>query len=167
MNYFEWFDLPVSFAIDNAVLKKKYFELSKKYHPDFFSQADEAEKEKVLELSTLNTNAFNTLNDFNKRLKYVLQIKNLISADEKFDLPNSFLMEMMDLNEQISDGIALENCKNEIENLETNWFKAIEKILTASDLNNVSAADLEQVKLFYFKKKYVSRLKNQLAEKSK
>jgi molecular chaperone HscB len=162
MNYFEWFDLPVAFAIDNAVLKRKYFELSKKYHPDFFTNANAIEKEKVLELSTLNTNAFNTLNDFDKRMKYILLLKNVIADDEKFDLPPSFLMEMMDLNEQISEGIALENCKHEIKKNEASLYNDVNTILQTNDLNNASIADLEQVKIFYFKKKYLSRLKKKL-----
>ncbi len=35
MNYFELFEIPVSFQVDKASLSKKYFELQKKYHPDF------------------------------------------------------------------------------------------------------------------------------------
>ena len=111
MNYFEWFDLPVSFATDTTALKKKYFELSKKYHPDFFSNATVVEKERVLELSTFNTNAFNVLSNFDKRLKYVLQLKNIITDEEKFNLPPDFLVEMMELNEQISEGKNIENCQ--------------------------------------------------------
>ena len=45
MNYFELFDSPVSLNIDKSKLAKKYFELQKKYHPDFYTQADEAEQE--------------------------------------------------------------------------------------------------------------------------
>ena len=52
MNYFELFDLPVSLNVDKSKLAKKYFELQKKYHPDYFTQATEAEQEEALEKSS-------------------------------------------------------------------------------------------------------------------
>ena len=48
MNYFELFGLPVSFKIDKSKLALKYFELQKKYHPDFFANGTEHEQEEAL-----------------------------------------------------------------------------------------------------------------------
>ena len=162
MNYFEFYQIPVSFKIDVALLKRKYFEFSKKYHPDFFSQSNELEKENALEFSTLNTNAFNTLSDFDKRMKYILQQKNYLQPYEKFDLPKDFLMEMMELNEAIMEGDNLENCKTQIAIFEKNIFTKVEVIFNADDLNNATDKNFEEVKEFYFKKKYLLRLKEQI-----
>ena len=52
MNYFELFELPVSFIVDKSKLALKYFELQKKYHPDFFTQSTEAEQSDALETSS-------------------------------------------------------------------------------------------------------------------
>ena len=53
MNYFELFDIPVSLNIDKAAITKKYVELQKKYHPDFFTQENAAmNKEEALEKSS-------------------------------------------------------------------------------------------------------------------
>ena len=41
MNYFELFNLPVTLKVDKSQLAKKYFELQKQFHPDFFTQASE------------------------------------------------------------------------------------------------------------------------------
>ena len=51
MNYFELYEIPIAFLIDPLALKKKYFELSRKYHPDFFSQENESEQAEALEKS--------------------------------------------------------------------------------------------------------------------
>ena len=53
MNYFELFDLPMSFEIDVNLLNKKYIVLQKQFHPDYFTQADETEQQDVLEKSSL------------------------------------------------------------------------------------------------------------------
>ncbi|MGH2565313.1 MAG: DnaJ domain-containing protein, partial [Ginsengibacter sp.] len=44
MNYFELFEIPVSLTVSQKEIQSKYFELQKKYHPDFFSNADEDEQ---------------------------------------------------------------------------------------------------------------------------
>ena len=40
--------MPVTLEIDPGKLAKKYFELQKKYHPDFYTQASEYEQEEAL-----------------------------------------------------------------------------------------------------------------------
>ena len=41
MNYFELFNIPVQLKVNTALLSKKFFELSKKYHPDYFANDNE------------------------------------------------------------------------------------------------------------------------------
>ena len=63
MNYFEFYDMPESFTLDEALIKKKFYELSKEYHPDFYANEDEAKQQEILELSTLNNKAYQTLSN--------------------------------------------------------------------------------------------------------
>ena len=53
MNYFELFEMPVSLSVAQNELPLKYFSLQKKYHPDFFSNADEEEQAEMLEKSSM------------------------------------------------------------------------------------------------------------------
>src|SRR6186713_3186445 len=99
MKYFDLYQLPVSFFVDEEKVKKKFLELSRKYHPDFFVNETEEKQQEMLELSTLNTKAFQTLSDFDKRMKYILGDKGLISEGERYELPAYFLMDMMAINE--------------------------------------------------------------------
>jgi len=75
MDYFEFYELPVSFNPDQNLVKQKFYELSKKYHPDFYINQDQAKQDEVLELSTLNNKAFQVLKDPQKRLHYILTLK--------------------------------------------------------------------------------------------
>ena len=103
MNYFEFYGIPVSFEVNEDGVKKKYLELSRKFHPDFFINQSSEKQHEVLEMSTLNTRAFQTLSDFDKRMKYILELKSMIYEGERYQLPPDFLMEMMDVNEAMME----------------------------------------------------------------
>src|SRR5919199_5414174 len=103
MNYFELYDIPVSFLPDQKQLKQKFYELSRKYHPDFYTQENEFEQSEALELSSQVNKAYKTFQNRDETIKYVLQLKGLLEEEEKYNLPADFLMEMMDLNEQMME----------------------------------------------------------------
>ena len=50
MNYFEFYDIPVSFKIDKSVLKKKYLVKSKKFHPDFYTNESPSKQEEIMQV---------------------------------------------------------------------------------------------------------------------
>ncbi|NUO01667.1 MAG: hypothetical protein HUU01_13755, partial [Saprospiraceae bacterium] len=99
INYFEFFGLPVSIELDEASLKRRFYENSKKFHPDFFTLESPEKQAEILELSTFNNEAWRTLSDFDSRLKYLLELKGLFGEEGTNVLPQEFLMDMMDINE--------------------------------------------------------------------
>lgn len=157
MNYFELFDLPVSFKTDKSKLALKYFELQKKYHPDFFAQGTEHEQEQALEISSQLNKALKVLKDKDQTIKYVLQLKELLEEDEKFQLPHAFLMEMMELNEELSDDSA-----SQIAKMEETLYSEVQSIIENYDDNNTTTADLLKLKEYYYKKKYLQRILDRL-----
>ena len=123
MNYFELFEIPVSLSVSGKEVQLKYFELQKKYHPDFFSNADENEQADVLEKSSMINKAFKTFKNPDETIKYVLKLKGLLQEDEKYELPPEFLMEMLELNEALMDDEILN-----VEEVETKIFQ-VDKML--------------------------------------
>ena len=65
-------------------------------------RADEKQQE-ILELSTINNKAWQTLSDPAKRLEYILRQHELLVDGAKPALPADFLMEMMDINERLME----------------------------------------------------------------
>lgn len=153
MNHFELFGLPVSFKIDKSKLALSYFELQKKYHPDFFTNSNEAEQELALEISSQLNKALKTFKNENETIKYVLQLKGLLEEEEKYQLPPAFLMEMMELNEELSDDSA-----KEIELMETELYREVKDIIEQYDDTLTITQDLLKIKEYYFKKKYLQRI---------
>jgi molecular chaperone HscB len=158
MNYFELFELPVSFKIDKNKLAQKYFELQKKYHPDFFAQDTEHEQEQALEISSQLNKALKIFKNPDQTIKYVLQLKELLEEEEKYQLPPAFLMEMMELNEELS-----ENSAQQVQELENQLYSEVEPIIENYDDATAATADLLKLKEYYFKKKYLQRILDRLA----
>ncbi|MEO6229851.1 MAG: Fe-S protein assembly co-chaperone HscB [Ferruginibacter sp.] len=161
MNYFELFELPVSLQVDKMWLSKKYFELQKKFHPDFYTQ-DEAEAQKdALEKSSMINKALKTLQKPQETIKYVLQLKGLIEDEEKYQLPPGFLMEMMELNEKLLEEDA-EEFRREVDVLESTLYSEVQNIIENYNDQTVTNDELLKVKEYYFKKKYLQRILDRL-----
>lgn len=167
INYFDFYAIPESFNPDAAFLKKKFYQLSKEYHPDFYANESDEKQQDILELSTINNKAYQTLSDPNKRLEYILREHNLVSDGAKPQLPGEFLMEMMDINERLME---VDN-KDELANL-TNEVLAIEGDLN-EELNSLTEgyeqlddkakeSKLNDIANIYFRQKYLLRIKESL-----
>jgi molecular chaperone HscB len=161
MNYFELFDLPVSLQVDKQALSKKYFELQKQYHPDFFTQQDEADQKEALEKSSMVNKALKVLQNQDLTIQYVLQLKGLLAENEKYNLPPAFLMEMMELNEKLDDTVT-NTFKQEVDSLETDLKNEVKDIIENYKDENISTEMLLKIKEYYFKKKYLHRILDRL-----
>lgn len=162
MNYFELFDFPVAPVIDRSAVAKKYFELQKKSHPDFFTKESETEQDEALEQSAAINKAFNIFQDEERTIEYFLRLKDVVQTDEKYQLPPDFLMEMMELNETLVEKEPAD-ATNEIEEKEQELKAGIASILN-KPTNDLNEADLAQLKAYYYKKKYLQRILDRLAD---
>lgn len=167
MNYFEFYGIPESFAPDTALLKKKFYELSKKYHPDFYANEDKAKQQEILELSTLNNKAYQTLSDPNKRLEYILSLHELLKEGAKPQLPADFLMEMMDINERlmdVEDATQLGHITAEVLAVEDDIHQKLVKVTEGyAQLNDTAKEErLNEIADCYYRQKYLLRIKESL-----
>lgn len=162
MNYFELFEIPVQLKVDKSLLPKKYFELSRKYHPDFFTNAGEEDKAMALERSALLNKAFKTFQNPDETIKYVLQLKGLLQEEEKYELPPDFLMEVLEINEQLMDKGDNNGIETRIDQLQTEIYEPVKKNLEGYQEGITTEKELLQVKEYYYKKKYIDRIRKEL-----
>lgn len=158
MNYFELFDIPVAFTVNNAELTRTYVKLQKQYHPDFFGQESDEVQEKAMEMSSLINQAWKTFQTEDATVKYVLQLHGMLEEEEKFALPPAFLMEVMELNEMRMDGADAASIKQRVDDLQAEIKTPVSGILTSTDTASLSENALQQVKTWYYQKKYLDRL---------
>ena len=170
--YFAFYDLPEGFLLDEAALKSKYYQLSRELHPDFHAQDTPAAQAEALRLSTLNTDAYRTLADPDARMAYLLSQHGLLEeGSAQNQLPPDFLMEVMELNEQLMelemepDAAAITRLAAEVTALADTLDAGIQPVLAgyAGLPADHRPAALSQVKTYYLKKRYLLRLRQQLA----
>ena len=166
MNYFELYEIPVSFDIDALALKRQFYALSRQFHPDLSAHRADADQPAHLEeAAAQNNEAYRVLSDFDLRTNYILQeYGNFSEADKAEALPTDFLMDMMDWNETLSD-LALspdETAKKEliaqISAVETNLFLEAKPLINSYKIGD----DLTEIKKIYLKRRYLLRMRERL-----
>jgi molecular chaperone HscB len=163
MNYFELFEIPPQFEVDTKKLKPKFLELSRKFHPDFHTNEDQASLQRVMEISSAVNKGWQVFQDPMATLQYVLEMIGSISEQENVKLSGDFLMEMMELNEQITDSEQnqLLDIKEKIYQYEQTLYSGVKKMLI-SPPSATSETDLEKIKEYYYQRKYLNRIQERI-----
>jgi molecular chaperone HscB len=167
INYFEFYNIPESFHPDVSHLKKKFYELSKQFHPDFFAGESDEKQQEILELSTINNKAWQTLSDPAKRLEYILRQHELLVDGAKPQLPSDFLMEMMDINErlmEVDDAGQLAEINNEVLAVDGDINQNLDKLTADYHTLDDTAKEsrLNEILDLYYRQKYLLRIKESL-----
>ncbi len=170
INYFDFFEISEDFFPNETLLKKKYYSLVKKYHPDRYNSQDDVTQQKLENLSSTANEAYQTLSDFELRVEYILRSNNVLKENEK-DIPQEFLMEVMDINESLfeiemeGNSEKLETIREKIGQLGESLRFEVEESMKA--YKNVGKSRKEEilklVKDYYLKNKYLLRILDKIA----
>lgn len=163
MNYFELYGIKPSFDVDYAVVKQKFYELSRTYHPDFFGNGTEDEKAEALEKSAMVNEAYKTLMDRAALTKYILTMEGVLEEEEAYQLPPDFLMEVMDLNEQAMEldrgnPAAVNALLSTINHTQFELYEGIKPVMAHYESGTATEKELLQIKDYYYKRKYLERI---------
>jgi molecular chaperone HscB len=106
-DYFEVFGLPRKLSLDLQELQRRFYDLSRRHHPDFHQTADAEAQAAVLEASALVNRAYRTLRDPISRVEYLIaleegrEIREETSAKPK--PPMDLLEEMLEVQEALEE----------------------------------------------------------------
>lgn len=104
MNYFELFDIQFDYDIDLNALSVTYRELQRTVHPDKFANAPERDRLQAVQKTAEINDAYDSLKHPLKRAQYMLAEKGVdIRAEQQTLQDPTFLMEQMELREQLED----------------------------------------------------------------
>jgi molecular chaperone HscB len=110
MNYFEVFGLERRLGVDVEALQRRFYELSRRHHPDFHQAAAPAEQAKSLEASALVNAAYRTLRDPLARIDYLVRLEEGRETREGADVrpkaPAELLAEMFEIQESLQEAKA-------------------------------------------------------------
>ena len=117
-NYFELFQLPVSFDVDTDDLASRHRAIIARVHPDQFANKSAMEQRVALQWATFVNEAFDTLKSPIARAQYLLKLNapELAVEGARVNLPHEFLMQQMQCREAMEEG-AGESVREEVEQL--------------------------------------------------
>lgn len=114
-NYYELFQLPVSFEVDLKDLSERYRTLQSSIHPDKFANAGDLERRLSVQQSARINEAFQTLKNPLRRARYLLELNGVdMDADMDTSMDPLFLMQQMELRESLE---AVKNSAHPAEDL--------------------------------------------------
>src|SRR5580765_717524 len=104
-DYFAVFELPRKLRLDEERLRQRFYELSRRHHPDFHQLAGEDEQAASLADSALINRAYRALRDPLARVEYLVALEAgpETGVPAKPAVPRDLLMEMMEVQEALEE----------------------------------------------------------------
>jgi molecular chaperone HscB len=105
-DYFQFLGLPRRLQLDPDDLERRFRELSRQFHPDYFYNASAAERRASLERSSYLNDAYRALKNPVTRLEYLLDVEGLgmkSPAEASKAVPPALLEEVFALNEELDE----------------------------------------------------------------
>ncbi len=103
-NYYDFFGLNRNLTIDTNGLQKRFYELSRRWHPDRFSRKSAEEQAQALEATAILNDGYRILRDPVKRAEYLLTEEGFPVGEQRSkDVPAELLEEVFELNMMLEE----------------------------------------------------------------
>ncbi|XP_072002730.1 iron-sulfur cluster co-chaperone protein HscB [Engystomops pustulosus] len=160
-DFYQLLDCERSFNIDIQELQRKYRNLQRLLHPDYFSQKSQRERDISEKQSSLVNKAYNTLLSPLTRGIYLLSLHGIVIAEgTEGGVDTPFLFEILEINERLNDL----HTEAEIEEIGT-FVQDKCQSLTEDVKKAFKKDDLDGAKMFLTKMKYYSNILDQVKKK--
>lgn len=107
LDYFTCLRLPRHLNVDPQQLEANFYELSRTFHPDFYSNKDETEQSISLGNSALLNTAYRTLKDPIQRAEYLIRLEAGSAKEIRSAPPADLFEEILELQEDLEEFRAL------------------------------------------------------------
>jgi molecular chaperone HscB len=130
MNYFELFNIPVSFDLDLSVLPQTYQQLQRLTHPDKFASGSEQQKLVAIQKNAQVNDAYSVLKSPLSRAEYLLSLRGIDLQHEQQTIKDTaFLMQQMEWREELAEIAEQTDPLSALESLEDEIKQTINKEL--------------------------------------
>lgn len=102
--FYTFFGIPEQLHLDLDDLQRRFYDLSRKLHPDRYTRKPDVERGYSLEATAILNDGYRTLKDPVKRAEYVLKEHGFdIGEQRSKDVPPELLEEVFELNEALEE----------------------------------------------------------------
>ncbi len=159
MNYFELFNLPIVFELDQTALTTTWQTLQQLTHPDKFATARDAEKLAMVQKNAQVNDAYQVLKSPMRRAEHMLELRGVeLQHEQKTMQDMAFLMQQMEWREQLEDipvnevGLdQLEDMDDEVQAQIKQHLQTLKSLLEqhSDEANQKSADEIRKLKFMY------------------
>jgi len=161
-NFFRFFGLDPKLVVDLPDLQKRFYDLSRQWHPDKFSRKSAAEQAESLEATSILNDGYRTLRDPVKRAEYMLTEEGFPIAEQRSkDVPPELLEEVFELNmmlEEVEDSRPqLEAARTKFIGLRAEIDAELEALFVRHDTGDPKQA-LSEIRGVLNRRRYIENL---------
>jgi molecular chaperone HscB len=159
-NYYDFFEIPHQLSLDLKDLERRFYSLSRKWHPDRFARAAAHERLKALDASAILNDGYRILRDPIQRANYLLAENGFdIAEQQSKEVPPELLEEVFELNMALeeADTDSIEAARHKFEKMQ----QAVDEELTGKYREydaNPSRETLSQIRALLNRRKYITNL---------
>ncbi|KAL4227390.1 hypothetical protein ACF0H5_012832 [Mactra antiquata] len=151
MTFFQVMKCNETFNIDVQLLSELHKDLQRKLHPDRYSQKSKEERLLAEQQSAFINKAYNTLLKPLSRGLYLLELHNDPIEESNSDVDPEFLMEVMEVNEDIAEASTDMDALLKVENINSAKINlCLKEISKTFKDNDIPSAKRHLIKLKYF-----------------
>ena len=160
-DYFSLFGFEPMMAIDVSLLQQRFQKLQNEYHPDKYSAASEQQSRQAMQISSLLNEAFQTLKDPIKRAIYLLQLNGIdLNTETDTRMDTAFLMEQMELREQMENIPQSEEGLDQIDQLSDQVKQQLKQMMNEVD-EQIQASNWQQARDLLRKVQFMSKIQQE------
>lgn len=103
-DYYRFFGLPKTLAIDSDNLQRTFYQMSRLLHPDRYGRRPERERNYSLEATAILNDGYRTLRDPVRRAEYILNENGFHVGEQRSnEVPPELLEEVFELNMMLDE----------------------------------------------------------------
>ncbi|MCS7073755.1 MAG: DnaJ domain-containing protein [Bacteroidia bacterium] len=162
LDFFAFYQLPRKYFLTADEIRKRYLEISRNVHPDFYSNTTNTLQVASENIAAINNVAYKTLSNPSQRLEHLFKLYGLESQAN--ELSKDFLMQVMEIHDWIESG-QTEKAKTALASWNAEIQEAEKQILQRFDTadEEVKQVILAELLPFHEKKKYLKRIADRIS----
>ena len=169
-NYYDFFGLEHRLHLDGKNLEKRFYALSRQYHPDRYSLKSLEEQQYALDATAILNDAYRTLRDPLARAEYLLKENGFdIGEQGSKNVPPELLEEVFELNmalEELRGGDdsvrpALEEARNKFVEMREEMDRELQSKFAAYD-RALDRNVLAEIRGILNRRRYIRNLVNEV-----
>lgn len=160
-DFYAVFSLNRKLIVDEGALQRKFYELSRQYHPDRFANQPPSEQTYALDFTAMLNDGFRVLKDPVRRAEYLLKLEGFdIGEQRSKDVPPELLEEVFELNmmlESAPDRPEIEEAKAKFLGMQSDADKELTNLGAKYDETGDRAV-LTQIRAVLNRRRYIQNL---------